>query len=185
MHFQTAGSARAANCEELGNAFPGAYDSHDHFDAQDRHAIRISCSQIIRECFSRVPYDRPMKRTALLSLALGLSLSFGALLSAAASADTAATAAQTFTIDASASTMFTPSQITVHVGQPVELKIVGKDGVHGIQSSALGIPATMITPGSTKIITFTPNKVGTYVLPCTIPCGPHHTDMKITINVVS
>lgn len=80
--------------------------------------------------------------------------------------------------------MFSPSEITVHVGQPVELKLVGKSGVHGIESGALGIPATTITPGSTQSLTFTPLKVGTYTLHCTIPCGPDHSKMMIVVKVV-
>lgn len=80
--------------------------------------------------------------------------------------------------------MFSPSEISVHAGQPVELKLVGKSGVHGIQSSALGIPATTITPGSTQNVTLTPSKAGTHTLHCTIPCGPDHTKMTIVVKVL-
>ena len=80
--------------------------------------------------------------------------------------------------------MFSPAEITVHAGQPVELKLVGKSGVHGIESSALGIAATTITPGSTQIVTFTPTKVGTYTLHCTIPCGPDHSKMAVIVKVI-
>jgi cytochrome c oxidase subunit II len=116
---------------------------------------------------------------ALAATTLGLSLSF-----MAPTVVSAATSAQVITITASSEAMFTPSEITVHAGQPVELKLVGKDGVHGIQSAALGIPATTITPGSTKTVTFTPSKAGTYTLHCTIPCGANHAQMAIVIKVV-
>lgn len=96
----------------------------------------------------------------------------------------AAPTPQVVAITASSDAMFTPSEITVHAGQPVELKLVGKSGVHGIESSALGIPATAITPGSTKTVTFTPTKTGTYTLHCTIPCGADHSQMMIIVKVI-
>ncbi len=122
-----------------------------------------------------------MKRflSALFASALGLSLSI-----AIPVAVSAAPAPQVVTITASATTLFSPSEITVHVGQPVELKIVGQSGVHGIQSSELGIPATTITPGSTQTVTFTPAKVGTYTVHCTIPCGMSHDKMMFVVKVV-
>ncbi len=79
---------------------------------------------------------------------------------------------------------FAPGSITVHVNQPVELALTSKEGVHGIESSDLKIPNTMILPGSSKTITFTPTKVGTYVIHCNLPCGPGHTDMTFTVKVV-
>ncbi len=122
-----------------------------------------------------------MKRTlsALFTVALGLSLSVAVPVAASA-----APAPQVVTINASATTLFSPSEITVHVGQPVELKIVGQSGVHGIESSALGIPSTTITPGSTQTVTFTPAKVGTYTVHCTIPCGMSHAKMTFVVKVV-
>lgn len=120
-----------------------------------------------------------MKRflSALSACALGLSLSI-AVPVAASAAD-----AQTVTITTSQS--FSPAQITVHAGQPVTLKFVGTSGVHGVESKDLGIPATMIMPGSTKTVTFTPQKAGTYTLHCTVMCGPKHADMALVIKVVA
>jgi len=100
----------------------------------------------------------------------------------AALADTSS--AQPITITAS-NWKFTPGEITVHVGQPVTLKLTSAEGVHGLGSSDLGIPQTMLVPGSDKNVTFTPSKAGTYVLHCTIPCGPGHANMKLVIHVVS
>lgn len=121
-----------------------------------------------------------MKRflSALSACALGLSLSIAVPAVAFA-------ATQTVTINTSSASLFSPSQITVHAGQPVTLKFVGTGGVHGVQSSALGIPATTITPGSTKTVTFTPQKAGTYTLHCTIMCGPEHNKMVLVIKVVA
>ncbi len=121
-----------------------------------------------------------MKRFLAIATVCALTLLFGASSIPASASD----APQVFTINASATTLFTPDQITVHAGQPVELKLVGKDGVHEIASSELGIPSTLITPGSTKTVTFTPAKAGTYTLHCLIPCGPGHTKMAITIKVI-
>jgi len=121
-------------------------------------------------------------KTLLLALAAPL---FAFSLSIAVPiAGSATPSPQTFSVTASSDAMFSPSEITVHAGQPVELKIVGKTGVHGIESSALGIAATTITPGSTKTVTFTPTKAGTYTLHCTIPCGADHSQMVIVVKVI-
>jgi cytochrome c oxidase subunit 2 len=117
--------------------------------------------------------------SALVAATFGLALGIAVPISASA-----ASSPQVITVTASSSTMFSPSEITVHVGQPVELKIVGQTGVHGIVSSTLGIPATTIMPGSTQTVKFTPSKAGTYSLQCTIPCGTDHSQMVIVIKVV-
>jgi cytochrome c oxidase subunit 2 len=40
-------------------------------------------------------------------------------------------------------------------------------------------------PGHVKSVTFTPKKAGTFVLHCTIPCGPGHGKMTLTVHVVA
>lgn len=125
-------------------------------------------------------YGKTMKRYSQLLFALALCISSGAISPIAASASTNS---QTFTIKTSSA--FSPSQITVHAGRTVELQFVGTGGVHGVASSELGIPDTMITPNGTKSVSFTPAKPGTYVLHCTIVCGPDHKDMALVIHVVS
>lgn len=121
-----------------------------------------------------------MKRflSALSACALGLSLSI-----AVPAAASAATSSQNVTITVSSS--FSPSQITVHAGQPVTLKFVGNSGVHGVESTELGIPATTITPGGSKTVTFTPQKAGTFTLHCTVMCGPDHAKMAIVVKVIA
>lgn len=138
-------------------------------------------SQVVPIRFESCAYNVNMKRFLSLSsaCAFALLLANGSMLDASA-----ASAPQVVTVTASESNMFAPAQITVHVGQPVELKIVGQSGVHGIASSELGIPNTVITPGSTKTVTFTATKAGTYVLHCTIPCGPDHQKMAIVLKAV-
>lgn len=121
---------------------------------------------------------RMFTSSAILAAALGISLAAIAPRPAAA-----ASSAQTYTI--TAGTSFSPAEITVHAGQPVDLKFVGAGGVHGVTSTELGIPATMITPGSSKDVAFTPQTAGTYTLHCTIVCGPDHSKMTLVIHVVA
>lgn len=120
-----------------------------------------------------------MKRILSVLSAFTLGLALSIVVPAAA----AAASPQTITI--TALTTFSPSLITVHAGQAVTLKFAGTGGVHGVESKELGIPATMITPGSSKSVTFTPQKPGTYTLHCTIMCGPQHSSMALVIKVVA
>ena len=121
-----------------------------------------------------------MKRFLSIITTCALGFSIATIAPIAASA---ASAPQLVTITASSTSLFSPSKLTVHAGQPVEMTIIGQGGVHEIQSSELGIPETMIMPHSTKTVTFTPTKPGTYTLHCMIPCGPDHDKMAIVINV--
>ena len=93
-------------------------------------------------------------------------------------------AADTANIDVTASNWkFTPGTITVHLNQATTLHLISKEGVHAIASADLGISNTMVMPSSVAV-TFTPKKVGTYELHCTMPCGPGHADMKLIVKVV-
>jgi len=78
---------------------------------------------------------------------------------------------------------FTPATITIHVNDPTTLRLTSAEGVHGVKSDELGIPNTMITPGSNKTVTFTATKAGTYVIHCSVICGSGHADMKLTVVV--
>ena len=115
--------------------------------------------------------------SALFACALSLGLTVGMPANGSA-----ATAVQNINITASTG-KFTPGVIIVHAGQPVALHLTSAAGVHGIESSDFGIPMTMITPGSDKTVTFTPEKVGTYVIHCAIMCGPDHANMKFVVKV--
>lgn len=79
---------------------------------------------------------------------------------------------------------FTPNAIQLHVGQTTTLRLTSSEGVHGLESADLGIPQTMIMPGSVKSVEVTPNKAGKYVLHCAIMCGAGHPNMTLTVNVV-
>jgi cytochrome c oxidase subunit 2 len=79
---------------------------------------------------------------------------------------------------------FTPSTIELHVGETTTLRLTSSEGVHGIESSELGIPQTTIEPGSFKTVTVTPKKAGKYVLHCSVMCGAGHANMTLTVSVV-
>lgn len=79
---------------------------------------------------------------------------------------------------------FTPNTIELHMGETTTLRLTSNEGVHGLQSDELGIPQTVIEPGSFKTIQVTPKKPGKYVLHCAIMCGAGHANMTLTVNVV-
>jgi cytochrome c oxidase subunit II len=79
---------------------------------------------------------------------------------------------------------FTPDTIELHVGQETTLRLTSSEGVHGLESSDLGIPLTTITPGSFASVKVSPKKAGKYVLHCAIMCGAGHADMALTVDVV-
>lgn len=79
---------------------------------------------------------------------------------------------------------FTPGTITVHLNQPVTLQLTSKEGVHGLASPQLGIPNTMIVPNGHVAVTFTPKKLGTYVVHCSVMCGAGHANMTLVVKVV-
>ena len=78
---------------------------------------------------------------------------------------------------------FAPNTITLAVGQTTQLRLTSSEGVHGLQSSELGIPLTVIEPGKAVTVDVTPTKAGTYVLHCAIVCGAGHENMTLTIVV--
>ena len=79
---------------------------------------------------------------------------------------------------------FTPNTIELHAGQTATLRLTSSEGIHGLQSDDLGIPQTMIQPGSFKSVEVTPKKPGKYVLHCAVMCGAGHANMTLTVNVV-
>ncbi len=79
---------------------------------------------------------------------------------------------------------FTPGTITVHLNDPTTLRLTSSEGVHGLASPELGIPSTTIVPNSYATVTFTPKKLGTYEIHCSIICGAGHPDMELIVKVV-
>jgi heme/copper-type cytochrome/quinol oxidase subunit 2 len=108
-----------------------------------------------------------------------------ALVAAFSGLSTIAQSAPQPTIDIVASNWkFTPNTIQLHVGQETTLHVTSSEGVHGLQSDDLGIPMTMLAPGSPKNVEVTAKKPGKYVLHCAIVCGAGHANMTLTVNVV-
>jgi|SRR5471030_26133 len=115
--------------------------------------------------------------------ALIIGLAFIAGIGCTPIAASAAKQAPVVNVAATADQTFSPNTITLHRGKPVTLRFQSSGGVHGIASPDLGIPATMIMPGKPVSFAVTPSKAGTFVLPCTIVCGAHHADMRLTVQV--
>jgi len=88
------------------------------------------------------------------------------------------------TIDIAASNWkFTPAKITIPVDEVSKLRLTSTGGVHGLKSDDLGIKDTTIRPDKFVIVELTPKKAGTYVVHCSVVCGPGHPDMALTIVV--
>ena len=77
---------------------------------------------------------------------------------------------------------YTPDEITVKKGVPVDLVLSTKDRLHGFRVPQLGLRAE-IQPGQQTHVKFTPDKVGKYVMECDIFCGSGHEEMDGTITV--
>ncbi len=78
---------------------------------------------------------------------------------------------------------FSPATIVMHTGQTTTLHFSRTQGVHGIASSELGIPNTILAPGKDVDIAVTPKKAGTYVIHCLLVCGSDHDNMTLTVRV--
>ncbi|MGZ3530274.1 MAG: cupredoxin domain-containing protein [Vulcanimicrobiaceae bacterium] len=78
---------------------------------------------------------------------------------------------------------FTPSTITLHVGETTTLRFTSSEGVHGVKSEELGIPQTVISPDKSVTVDVTPKTAGTYTVHCSVVCGAGHPDMALTVKV--
>ena len=78
---------------------------------------------------------------------------------------------------------FSPSTITVKVGQPVQITFKN-NGVypHNLTISDLSVGTKTVTPGQEETATFTPNKTGSFAFICTVP-GHADKGMKGTLTV--
>lgn len=78
---------------------------------------------------------------------------------------------------------FTPDEITLKKGVPVDLELTTLDRIHGFNAPGLGL-RTEIVPGPPTHVRFTPDKVGRFALQCDVFCGEGHEGMDATIVVV-
>ncbi len=77
---------------------------------------------------------------------------------------------------------FVPDEITVQRGQTVTLALRTIDVAHGLIVKDLGLKAE-IPKGKETIVTFTPEKTGTFIGKCSHFCGSGHGSMKFTVTV--
>ena len=77
-----------------------------------------------------------------------------------------------------------PATLTLPVGRPVIIDVTSKDVIHNLALVPMRM-AQDATPGVRSHIWFTPTKIGTWDIICGQLCGPGHSGMKATLNVVS
>lgn len=74
---------------------------------------------------------------------------------------------------------FTPSQLTLTVGEEVRFRLTSEDTAHGFRILDTDINVTVPKRGQGDIIvTFTPQKAGRYVFECSRMCGAGHNFMR-------
>ena len=105
-------------------------------------------------------------------LAMGCMVAAGALLVGQAPASTA------HEIQVSARKYeYSPATITVKKGEQVKIAITAVDHDHGFKLDAFNIEKT-IKKGTTEVVEFTADKVGTFPFQCSHFCGKGHGKMK-------
>lgn len=78
---------------------------------------------------------------------------------------------------------YTPSQITLKKGETVVLVLKSADVPHGIRFKDLNVEVK-VGKLQTREVTFTPDKIGTFVGHCSVFCGAGHGAMTLTLAVV-
>ena len=77
---------------------------------------------------------------------------------------------------------FSPDEIKVKKGVPVDLELTTLDRLHGFDVPDLGLRAEIV-PGQTTHVKFTPDKAGRFLFHCDVFCGEGHEDMDAAIIV--
>jgi cytochrome c oxidase subunit 2 len=89
-------------------------------------------------------------------------------------------AAQDVKLIASAATFkFDKEEYHVKKGVPVNLSLEMKDGKHGARLADFNVNLNAEKPTAT----FTPDKAGTFLIKCSVPCGTGHMDMTANLIV--
>ncbi len=77
-----------------------------------------------------------------------------------------------------------PKEFTVSYGKEVNILIRNIETVtHGFAIPDLRVAAHEIKAGETKVVTFTPEKRGTFEFLCTVWCSDRHMEMRGEITV--
>ncbi len=78
---------------------------------------------------------------------------------------------------------WSPSDLSVAVGEPLRLRLISDDVMHGFAVGRLDLPALEMKPGHVSETTISFERPGRYVFYCTRWCGPNHWRMRGTIEV--
>lgn len=72
---------------------------------------------------------------------------------------------------------WSPAEIRVKKGQKVRLRILAEDVTHSFQLLHLGIDSGPIFTGTTKVVEFVPERVGTFPFYCNTRCSTRHENL--------
>jgi len=117
---------------------------------------------------------RVLFRTGALALFAGIGTGASVRRLVAAESSVVKVVAQRF--------QFTPSEIALKSGQPIELEITSLDFIHGFNIPALGI-RTNLLPGPPTRVALKGLAPGRYDFLCDNFCGSGHEEMNGTIVV--
>ena len=113
--------------------------------------------------------------TALALLGLGYGASFIAAEAAAPRAKVIKVSARRF--------VYSPSNLTLKKGVPVELELTSADVLMGFSLPDFNVRSDIV-PGKVARVRFVPDKTGKFIFLCDIFCGSGHEQMQGTLTVV-
>ena len=71
---------------------------------------------------------------------------------------------------------YSPAKVVLKKGEPVILRLVSRDRLHGFNVKALNVRADVM-PGEEIKVRVVPDKVGSFPFKCDLFCGSGHGDM--------
>ena len=74
-------------------------------------------------------------------------------------------------------------ELMVALNKPVKLELYSQDVIHGFYIPAFRIKEDVV-PGKNNWLWFTPTKLGSFDIECTVICGERHSYMLSRVNVV-
>ena len=73
--------------------------------------------------------------------------------------------------------VFRPEEIALRLGEAVTIELTSADVVMGFNAPDFKVRGDII-PGTVTSVTFTPDKVGTFIFLCDVFCGDGHETMS-------